>query len=218
MKALNIVLLATTMLGAGETVNAASCKFQDDSVDKFTKVHSMWTRWEPLSSVMGSMFGKSSKGPHEVYEAYVSARFEGDNDYLIINIGVEDYIEMRPPPYELENAIVVPEDSQLLVLMADGAILHLPVASAHNFDANFLAPNYGSNSSKNDYWKFVDANISYKLDEQTITALSAQDATNMRIEAGDTYYDIDIHKKSTGDMAATLECLRQARAGEGAAE
>ena len=70
----------------------------------------------------------------------------------------------------------------------------------------------------NEYVKTAEAAISYVMDENTTALLRAQDATNMRVEAGDTYYDIDIHKKSLGDVAAAIECLQQARAEDGAAK
>lgn len=214
MKSLVGALIAATMLLVSTTANAAKCKFQDDSVDKFTKVHSMWTDWEPLVST----YSKPPEGPHEVYLAFVSAKFEGDDDYLIVSIAVDEFIPMKPPPYELKDAIVVPENSQLLILLADGTIVGLPVQGPHSYNAAFFPPGVGANTSKKEYWKNFYANITYTLDEETLAALTGQDATNIRIEAGDTYYDIDIHKKSMGDLTMTLECLQQARNRGGAAK
>ena len=146
---------------------------------------------------------------------FSSTWFEGDDYFLTMRILVETYIPHEPPPYELEDAIMVPEDSHLLILMADGSIARLPVREPYSVNATFLRPNADGNSSKNDFWKSTEAHISYVLDEEMMSVLTSQDATNMRIEAGDTYYDIGIQKKSRGDMAEVIGCIQQAHATEG---
>jgi hypothetical protein len=211
------------MLLIGAPADAAKCKLEDESVNQFTRESSKSLKWKSLTSTMSNMFGKAPEGAHEVKAAAVSARFEGQNTYLAIRINLEESMYQEPPPYELENAISIPDGSQLLILMDDGAILRLPVEKAVSFDSTFTAPGVGSSTgfrktSTQQYVKSTEAIVNYVLDESTTAALKAQDATNMRVEAGDTYYDIDIHKKSTGDVAETLECLQQSRGSEGAAE
>jgi len=205
------------MILTGTTANAAKCKFQDGSYNALTKVRTVQTKWEKLISGLG----KSPEGPHEVQAAAVSAKLEGSNSYLAIRISLEDYSRREPPPYQLEDAIAIPESSQLLILMDDGAILRLPAKDEHSFDATFVPPGTASSTrfrktDMNDYVKTTEAFISYVLDENTAAALRAQDATNMRVEAGDTYYDIDLQKKSRGDVAAAIECLQSAHAEDGA--
>jgi len=215
MKSFFSVLIAFAMLLATATANAAKCKYADDEVDKFTNVRTVQTKPKLVTSMM-SAFGRAPKGPHAVYAGNVSSWFEGDDYFLTMRILVENYIPHEPPPYELENAIVVSEDSHLLILMADGSIERLPVRKQYGFDSQFLRPNADGNSSKNDFWKSTEAHISYVLDEPMMTVLTSQDATNMRIEAGDDYYDIEIQKKSRGDMAEVIGCIQQAHATEGA--
>jgi hypothetical protein len=214
MKLFNILILTTTMLLANGTVIAAKCKYEDDSVDKFTQVRTVSTRMKLLTSGMAA-FGKAPKGPHAVYAGNVYASVEGDDFYLTLRILLENYLDFEPPPYELEHAILVPEDSHLLVLMSDGEILRLPVRKPYSFDATFLRPNAGGNSSKNDFLKTAEAYISYVLDEETAAALTAQDVTNIRIEAGETYYDIELTKKSRGDIREVIDCIQQAHTTEG---
>lgn len=214
MKSFITLLITSTMLLVGATADAAKCKYADDSVDKFTNVRTVSTRSKLLTSMM-SVFGKAPKGAHAVYAGNVSTWFEGDDYFLTMRILVETYIPHEPPPYELEDAIMVPEDSHLLILMADGSIARLPVREPYSVNATFLRPNADGNSSKNDFWKSTEAHISYVLDEEMMSVLTSQDATNMRIEAGDTYYDIGIQKKSRGDMAEVIGCIQQAHATEG---
>ena len=207
------------MLLAGATANAAKCNFQDDFVNVVSKVRTVQTKWEKLISGLG----KAPEGPHEVQAADFSTRFEGGDAFLTIRISLEHYSTYETPQYELENAISIPGNSQLLILMSDGAILRLPVEKELSFDATFVAPGTASNTrfrktDMNEYVRTTEATISYVLDENTTAQLRAQDATNMRVEAGDTYYDIDIRRKSLGDMAAAIECLQQARAEDGAAQ
>jgi hypothetical protein len=208
------------MLLAGATANAAKCKFQDSSYNAFTKMRTTQTKWESLTSAFG---GKAPEGAHEVQSAAVSAKLEGHNAYLAIRIILEDYTKREPSPYELENAISIPENSQLLILMGDDTTLRLPVEKELSFDATFVPPGTPSSTrfrktDMNEYVMTTEAAISYVMDENTTALLRAQDATNMRVEARDTYYDIDIHKKSLGDVAAAIECLQQARAENGAAK
>jgi hypothetical protein len=44
----------------------------------------------------------------------------------------------------------------------------------------------------------------------TIAALTRQGATNIRVEAADTQYDVAIHKKSFGDITKAIECIQAA--------
>jgi len=213
MKFFVSVLTTFAILLTSATANAAKCKYEDDEVDKFTNVRTVQSKQKLLTSMM-SAFGRAPKGPHAVYAGNVTAGFEGDDYFLEMRILVETYIPDKPPRYELENAIVVPEDSHLLILMADGNIERLPVSRAYSFNSEFVPPNGPGNSSKNDYWKSTEAHINYALDEHMMTVLTSQDATNMRIEAGEDYYDIKIQKKSRGDMAEVIGCVQQAHASE----
>jgi len=211
IKILISILITSILILTSTTAGAAKCKFQDSSYNALTKVRTIQTKWESLTSAFG---GKAPEGAHEVQSAAVSAKFEGNNAYLVIRIILEDYSKREPAPYQLENAISIPENSQLLVLMGDGTVLQLPTEKELSFDATFVPPGTASNTrfrrtDGNEYVKTTEAAISYLMDENTTALLRAQDVTNIRVEAGDTYYDIDIHKKSVGDVAEAIECLVQ---------
>jgi hypothetical protein len=193
------------ILFASGSAHAAKCKFSEDSVDKFTKVRTLSTRWDPLES----FFGGLGKSPKTSLTSYVSARYAADSIYLAVRIGLSSYSKSRPPKYELQDAIVVPEGARLLAMMADESVVVL--FSAHEVKVNSTAipPETGSNITS-EFAIDTEAVIRYVLDADTMKALTSQGATNLRVEAADTKYDIKVHKKSFGDLKKAIECIQEA--------
>ena len=114
-----------------------------------------------------------------------------------------------PPEYELLDAIVIPEGARLLVMMADETVVTLFSKNELRVNSKLLPPETGSNITS----KFaIDtlAYIHYALDAESISALTSQNATNLRVEAVDKNYDIEIHKKSFGDLRKAIECIQGA--------
>jgi hypothetical protein len=128
---------------------------------------------------------------------------------LVIRIGLSKYSKRRPPDYELQDAIVIPEGARLLAMMADETVVVLYSPNELRINAKAIPPETGTNITS----KFTidtEAIIRYTLDAETIAALTSQNATNLRVEAAEKNYDIKIHKKSFGDLKKAIECLQGA--------
>ena len=198
-------LFVTALLLASGAAHAAKCKFGEDSTDKFTKVRTLQTRWDPLESFFNDL-GKTSG---TTLTSYVSAWHKADNTNLVIRIGLSSYSKRRPPEYELLDTIVIPEGARLMVMMADESVLVLFSKNEVRINSKAIPPETGTNITS----KFVidtEAVIHYALDAESIAALTSQNATNLRVEAVDKNYDIEIHKKSFGDLKKAIECMQGA--------
>jgi len=198
-------LFVTALLTANGTALAAKCKFQTDSTDKFTKVRTLQTRWDPLESFFND-FGKTSG---TLLTSYVSAWHESGNSRLGVRIGLSSYSKRRPPDYELMDTVVIPEGARLLAMMADETVVTLFAKKEMRFNSKLVPPGTGSNDT-DEFAIDTYAYLYYPLDAETIAALTRQNATNLRVEAADKNYDIEIHKKSYGDLKKAIECIQRA--------
>ena len=200
-----LTLFVTALVLANGTAHAAKCKFQTDSTDKFTKVRTLQTRWDPLESFFNDI-GKTSG---TTLTSYVSAWHKAGSTDLAVRIGLSSYSKRMPPEYELLDTIVIPEGARLLVMMADETVGTLFSKNEVRINSKAIPPETGTNITS----KFVidtEAVIHYALDAESIAALTSQNATNLRVEAAETNYDIEIHKKSFGDLKKAIECLQEA--------
>jgi len=200
---LGLVILSA--LFTTSAVHAAKCRFQHDSTDKFTKVRTIWTRWDPMESFFGDLGDRSMDTP----AGFVSAWYEAGEISLRIKIELKGLSDLAPPTYELEDTIVVPEGARLLVMMADETIVTLYSASEERVNSGVTPPETGMNITSS-FEIEAEADIRYALDDEAIAALSSQAATNIRVEAADTQYDVTIHKKSFGDIKNAIECIQAA--------
>ena len=198
-------LITAAILFSSSAAFAAKCKFGEDSTDKFTKVRTLQTRWDPLESFFNDL-GKTSG---TTLTSYVSAWHQAGNTNLVIRIGLSSYSKRMPPDYELQDTVVIPEGARLMVMMADESVLVLFSKNELRINSKAIPPETGTNITS----KFVidtEAVIHYALDAESIAALTGQNATNLRVEAAETNYDIEIHKKSFGDLKKAIECLQGA--------
>jgi hypothetical protein len=181
---------------ASGNVSAADCKFDTDETDKFTKVRTLATRRNSLESFWGDSSVDKQKN------IYVSAYYHDGDLALNLQIMFTRYVDRMPPSYELRDAIVIPKDSPLLVMMADGSIVTLN--SFYPINANATAMYTSTRVS-------VDsgASIFYPLDDQLIAALSSQAATKIRVQAAGTHYDFEIDEKSQYDIGNAIRCLQE---------
>lgn len=205
MKKSALGLVVLSALFTSNVIHAAECRFQHDSVDKFTKVRTLWTRWDPMESFFGDLGDRSMDTP----AGFASAWYEAGEISLRIKIKLTGLSDLEPPTYELEDTIVVPEGARLLVMMADETIVTLYSAREERVNSAVTPPETRTNITSS-FEIEAKADIRYALDSEAIVALTRQGATNIRVEAADTQYDVAIHKKSFGDIKKAIECIRAA--------
>lgn len=198
-----IIALAVPAILASNGAAAANCKFQQDETDKFTKVRTLWTRSDGLEA----LFGASNETADGDLISFVSAYSRDGDMNLMLKISLSSYHKRRPLSQELKGVMDIPAGSRLLIMMADETIVTLFSASGIKKDAYLISPSAPGNITDT-YIKEYGATIRYALDAETSEALTSQDATNVRVEAADTRYDIKIHKKSSGDIKKVIKCLQ----------
>jgi hypothetical protein len=191
-------VLATTVVAAlaSGSVWAADCKFDTDEVDKFTKVRTLVTRRNSLES----FWGDTSKD--EQKDIYVSAYYRDGYQALNLQIMFTRYVDRMPPSYELRNAIVIPKNSPLLVMMADGNIVTLNSLYPIDADARATYTSIGVSIDSG-------ASIYYPLNDELIAALSSQAAAKIRVQAADMHYDFEVHEKSRDDIGNAIRCVQE---------
>jgi hypothetical protein len=192
---LAVTSLAASAAFTSGNVAAADCKIDTDETDKFTKVRTLITRRDSLES----FWGDTSKDKQK--DIYVAAYYKDGNKALQVGLWFTNYVERMPPDYELRNTLIIPKESRLLVMMADGGIVTLH--SVNPIDANSTATRTSGRVSVD-----VGATIYYPLDDELITALTSQGATKVRVEAAESHYDFEIHEKSLTDVSDAIQCLQ----------
>ena len=172
-------------------MQAAECKYTENSVDKFTKATVVITKWEHLTHWMREVRREMT--------GFVSAGSYDGEKYLRIKI---EYVRDRATADkkgEPENAISIPVGGELMIAMSDGAVLKLPSSQAvvgHNV---YDDPHPG--------WLTTIAAIDYALDDSTADALTAQGAKAVRVMTDSGHYDVKIHKGNVDDIKKSIECV-----------
>lgn len=194
-----LVAIAVLALSASPAAVAAKCKYETNETDKFTKVRTVRTRWDLLTSTGG--------GDADTY-TYVSALAKGDSHYLSVKISAHKYTNYRPRDYQLEDIIVVPEGARLRVLMADGTIIDLHNSRPESAESSYTAPGNGPLST-GDYTVTSEIAMGYTLDAPTAAALLAQQATHIRVETADGNRDVKLHEISRDDIRNAIQCTQE---------
>jgi len=192
---LAVTALVASATFAGGSAMAADCKIDTDETDKFTKVRTVITRRNSLES----FWGDSSKDRQR--DIYVAAYYKDGHKALQIQLWFSNYVERMPPKYELKNALVIPKDSKLLIMMADGSIVTLHSINPVKSDAR------ATRSSPRATVDF-GATIYYPLTDELITALTSQGASKVRVHTVEEHYDFKIHEKSLTDIGDAINCLQ----------
>jgi hypothetical protein len=187
-----LIIIIAGLLFA-QTASAAGCKYQENETDKFTKVTTRWTKWNPLMSEW-----HFSRIHHIPYVSVHSV--DGD---AVLMIKVVTFIQEKSPPDEfyLEEYFVVSEGAPLLIMMEDETIIELPALN------NVRAGTQSSGDAEDGYKTTGTAIIKYPLDDATKSALTDQSVNTIRISTDNSDYDFEIHKKSVDDFATAVTCI-----------
>jgi hypothetical protein len=186
------------LLAAHPPAEAAKCAYEINSVDKFTKVKTLRTKWaslDPWSAIIGS---------NSHLAASISAGLNADSRTLGLQLIRQRSSSYRPRAYELRDVIVVAEGARLLVLMADDTILELPALHEERASAQY----YATNNDATEFAIKTIAEINFALDGPTIEALMKQEAKRIRVEAEDRNYDVIIDEAWRGNFQWALGCIQ----------
>lgn len=192
-----IVFIIAVLL-TGQTAGAADCKYQKNETDKFTKVVTRWTKWNPVTSTW-----HLSKIHHV---PYVSVYTVDDDAQLLIKI--ETLIQEQTPPDELylEEYLVITEGAPLLIVMEDGNTIELPAlnyvrAVTHTEEDMAEGPD-----SVTMFRTTGTAIIKYRLHDAAQSALAGQSVRSISVTTDNSNFDFEMHKKSVDDFATAIKC------------
>ena len=199
-RSINVIFAISILLGNGPTL-AATCKFADNTEDLFAGVTIVRTKWDRISP--------NWERTYEEYIGYVSASSEGENTFLSVRIRHLDQARFKPTKNELANALVVPEGTELVVIMADKTTVALPAAALAKGETVVHSP-YSKTYNSDDYILITNAEVKYEVDAAAAEALVAQDATIMRMATTAGHHDIPMHKRSLDGIKNAISCLSSA--------
>jgi hypothetical protein len=198
MKKTYLISIAIMLLAIHSPAQAAKCKYEINSTDKFTKVKTQKTKWaslDPWSVIIGS---------DSYLVASISAALNAESRTLGLQLIRQKSSSYRPRDYELQDVIVIPEGSRLLILMADDTILELPALHEVRASAQYSA----TNKNATEFAIKSIAEINFALDGPTTEALMKQEAKRIRVEAQDRNYDVIIDEALRDNFQWALGCIQ----------
>ena len=201
MKNILISLFAITALLVNGSALAAKCKYEEETADLFSGVKTVRTKWNKLTpwGEKGVHFW-SAKGETSIFVSVIS---EGGDKRLGIRIKFKRKSQFKPTREELENAILVPAGTNLLIKLADDTVVALPALELAQGVSGFTRP-YANGTD--DYILVTQAVIEYGLDASAAEALTAQRAVALGIVTSTGRFDIPVTKKNRDDIKQAIEC------------
>lgn len=209
-----LALCATTLVLLSHSfAYAASCKYEKNSIDKFTKIKVVQTDWERLTA-LPKVFSSAS--------VYVSGLVDRDQKYLSIKFAVSEFVKYRPRSFALNARFSIPDGAELLLLLADDSLITLHAAGGISIDAEVKSvERLGKLDiadmkilTKKEFQIDSGGILNYALDESDIAALVTQDVIAVRLagvrkytDVYDEHLDFLVRDKSAGEIRKTLECI-----------
>lgn len=200
-KPITLFAVLVMLLAATES-RAASCKYQWDTNNYRTGETVSWTRWVRNKTILsGGIYGM------------VAGVREGDKSFLALQVVSFDRHEAtRPTKADIDSAMVIPEDSKLSILLADGTIFDL--YSAEHVDGDTSIVVNGSEPDddfvmgrRSGYTFDSHAIVKFELSAEAIAALIKQKATDMRLHTPDRNYDITFGSKPSDKIQEVIACI-----------
>jgi hypothetical protein len=201
-----IAISIAIFLSLGSTVSsAAKCKWLADTVSYSTGEPVRWTRW-----VRNRSFHMGGMG-----YATIAGISQGEQKYLGLQVIAPDRIlATRPTKEDLDATFVIPAGSTLSILMADDSILELVVpediigAAGIKVEEDNMFDDDGP-KAKGDGGYTIEsyAIIKFPLDADSFTALTAQKASDLRLNANGVDYDFSFGKKPVDKIQKVLACV-----------
>lgn len=189
---IRLVLVLTAVSLLGQTAHAAKCRYQENSTDKFTKVVTRWTKWNPVMSTWH--FQRRHHVPH------VSAHYHDGEVDLLIKVASMIQEKEPPDPQYLDEYMVVSAGAQLLVKFQDESMIRLRASR----DAR--AKVYTEGDDESGYRSTGEVVLHYPLDEGSIAALWEQPVIWIRLSTEYKAYEFEIHKRSVNDFGSAVRC------------
>lgn len=192
VKQYGLIILAFIITSKVVAQNS-NCKYSRNEIDKFTKVKILVTkpqRFTKFLDAYASIYGVA----------------EGDKKSLGVQIVTKKYLANKPSQVDLDEAVVVPKGSKIIVLLEDESTLELTTDTTYNGSSIFENPRTGGNGS-NGYQIITTTAIQYPVNETSFKALTSKAAKSVRVTIGNANYDYNFAKKETAAVQDVLRCI-----------
>jgi hypothetical protein len=190
MKTLSAVLIAVLIALTCTAANAASCKYQVDTVSYASGEKIRWTRW------------KMNRKFHTGSYSLISGIAEGDRKYLGVQlVDTSKKVTSRPTKAELDAMMVIPAGAKLSLLMADESIVDLFTEEDVVADSDFTTEALDSYSIES------AAVIKFPLSVEAFAALSAQNVMDVRVHTDQKQFEYSFGKKGSDKIQEALGCI-----------
>jgi hypothetical protein len=190
MKTLSAVLIAVLIALTGTAANAASCKYQVDTVSYASGETIRWTRW------------KMNRTFHTGSYSLISGIEEGDRKFLGVQlVDTSKKASSRPTKAELDVMMVIPAGAKLSLVMADESIVELFTEQDVVADSDFTTNAVDSYSIES------AAVIKFPLSAEAFAALSTQKVMDVRVHTEQRQYDYSFGKKGSDKIQEALGCI-----------
>jgi len=193
---------------AGSAANAASCKYEVDEIDLFTKQHLVTTEWYSMTSSISTLMKKRFELDDQS-KIHVAAARDGDQTSVAIKIEVSDDTGIPPSNEDLRDALYVAQGSPLTITLADDSIIELHASKS------VRGTTHPSSSG------FMKSNIVvlYPLEASEVDALLNQNVSNVSMAATSGRYayvddkgriNFEMNRKGRDRFIEALTCLNKA--------
>ena len=186
--------IAISLVFGCATVNAAECKYETDTINPMTNEKVQWTKWSHFK-----LFNTAN--------GYLAGVVDGDRKYLAIQLVINEWRPDRPSKEDLDSVMIVPAGAKLLVLMADESVVELHTESEVIGDSEFFMPHSWDNES-DEYQVTTYTVVKYPLNEFALSALLAQGATDIRLEASEGERDYKFGDEPVDKIQTVLGCVQ----------
>ena len=203
-----IFTIIASCLVAGPVANAASCKYEVNEIDLFTKQHLVTTEWYSMTSSISTLMKKRFELDDQS-KIHVAAARDGDQKSVALKIEVSDDTGIPPSNEELRDALFVAQGSPLAITLADKSVIVLHASKS------VRGTTHPSSSG------FVKSNIVvlYPLEASEVDALLNQNVSHVSVAATSgrfAYVDskgrinFEMNRKGRDRFIEALTCLSKA--------
>lgn len=196
MNRFTTVMTAISLLLVCATANAAKCKFETDTTNALTGEKVQWTKWEDFK-LINTQIG------------YMAAVAEGDRKYLALQVLSFNYRPDRPTKEDLDNAVVIPAESKIMLLLTDESVVELQTDEEVIGDTEIHAPGTWHNDTRSgDYLLKTYTVVKYPLSTETLAALTANGVNTLRQTTSEGDQDYTISENRADTIQEALACVQ----------
>lgn len=210
-ESMKLIILAVSIFSfllTSAAVDAASCKYEQNEIDSFTKEKIVTTKWISMSNVLGRAFKKMADQQKKIA---VAATRDGDENFITFKINMSRSTPYRPSQSKLRNALWIPRESRLTVTMSDESMTDIFTVKDARGDTH-------SSYDDSSYLIATGIIVQFQLDDDEFSELTEQGISHLEFEANsggagfsnDGSLTFKVGRKGRDALQRALNCVDQA--------